>query len=159
MADFDWPPLESDPEANPITPHSWNFDLRCTCPATLSPQSPKSGKRRVFGSAEPCLPDQQIFSNYMRELGVSEPWRVNEAFGLGGSSAALHDTPAASRPEKMQYLGCTRFSPVFGPDPDLLAFLPAPTVAAIVNVERLKKAEDKEKGALLRGCYWARLWS
>ena len=36
--------------------------------------------------------------------------------------------------------------PTLKTDPDLLGFLPAPTVAAIVNVERLKKAEDKEKG-------------
>jgi len=35
-------------------------------------------------------------------------------------------------------------------DPDLLGFLPAPSVAAIANIERLKKEEDKAKGVY----YW-----
>ena len=35
---------------------------------------------------------------------------------------------------------------VFGFDEELLAFLPSPQIAVIVNIERLKKDEDKEKG-------------
>lgn len=35
---------------------------------------------------------------------------------------------------------------MFGFDEELLAFLPSPIIAVIVNVERLKKDEDKEKG-------------
>ena len=36
---------------------------------------------------------------------------------------------------------------VFGFDEDLLAFLPQPVVGVIVNVERLKKEEDKGLGS------------
>ena len=35
---------------------------------------------------------------------------------------------------------------VFGFDEELLAFLPQPIHAIIVNVERLKKEDDKQKG-------------
>ena len=36
---------------------------------------------------------------------------------------------------------------VFGFDEELLAFLPQPVIAIIVNIERLKKEEDKDKGS------------
>ena len=36
---------------------------------------------------------------------------------------------------------------VFGFDEDLLAFLPQPVIGVIVNIERLKKEEDKAKGS------------
>jgi ubiquitin carboxyl-terminal hydrolase L3 len=35
----------------------------------------------------------------------------------------------------------------FGFDEDLLAFLPQPVIGIIVNIERLKKNEDKELGS------------
>ena len=39
------------------------------------------------------------------------------------------------------------FSELFGFDEDLLGFVPQPVVAVIVNYERLKKTEDKERGS------------
>ena len=36
---------------------------------------------------------------------------------------------------------------VFGFDEELLAFLPQPIIGVIVNMERLKKAEDVAKGS------------
>lgn len=36
---------------------------------------------------------------------------------------------------------------VFGFDEELLGFLPQPIIGVIVNIERLKKDEDKEKGS------------
>merc|ERR1712070_22288 len=36
---------------------------------------------------------------------------------------------------------------VFGFDEELLAFLPQPIIGVIVNIERLKKEEDKDKGS------------
>ena len=36
---------------------------------------------------------------------------------------------------------------VFGFDEELLAFLPQPVIGVIVNIERLKKEEDKELGS------------
>jgi len=38
------------------------------------------------------------------------------------------------------------FSELFGFDEELLQFIPTPVLAVVVNMERLKKEEDKEKG-------------
>jgi ubiquitin carboxyl-terminal hydrolase L3 len=40
-----------------------------------------------------------------------------------------------------------QFAEVYGFDEELLAFLPKPVKAVIITAERLKKAEDKEKGS------------
>eukprot|EP00929_Paragymnodinium_shiwhaense_P115316 TRINITY_DN84080_c0_g1_i1.p1 TRINITY_DN84080_c0_g1~~TRINITY_DN84080_c0_g1_i1.p1 ORF type:complete len:245 (+),score=74.94 TRINITY_DN84080_c0_g1_i1:35-769(+) len=39
------------------------------------------------------------------------------------------------------------FGEVFGFDEELLAFIPQPVLGVVVNMERLKKAEDKERGS------------
>ena len=39
------------------------------------------------------------------------------------------------------------FGEIYGFDEDLLAMVPQPVMAVIINSERLKKTEDKEKGS------------
>lgn len=74
MADFHWPPLESNPE---------------------------------------------IFTEYMTKMGMSDKWAFGELFGF---------------------------------DEDLLAFLPQPVLAVIVNMERLQKGNDKARGDMETAC-------
>jgi len=66
----------------------------------------------------------------------------------------FHWPPLESNPEVftqyMQKIGLPAawaVGEVFGFDEDLLAFLPQPVIGVIVNVERLKKEEDKAKGS------------
>ena len=80
-----------------------------------------------------------------------------EAQGNDGAGAAGEEPfnwpPLESNPEifteYMRECGLPNtwaFGEVFGFDEDLLAFLPQPVTAVIVNAEFLKKAEDRVKG-------------
>jgi len=67
----------------------------------------------------------------------------------------FHWPPLESNPEifteYMAQLGLPDawgFGEIFGFEEDLLAFVPKPVLAVIINMERLKKSEDKEKGSL-----------
>ena len=69
------------------------------------------------------------------------------------NNSNFHWPPLESDPEifekYMAGLGLPEqwgFSELFGFDEDLLGFVPQPVLAVIVNYERLKKAEDQERG-------------
>lgn len=62
----------------------------------------------------PLESNPDVFTEYLRKIGLPQPFAIGEVFGF---------------------------------DEDLLAFLPQPTLGTIVCYERLKKAQDKEKGS------------
>ena len=61
----------------------------------------------------PLESNPEVFTDYMRGVGLTAEWVINELYGF---------------------------------DEDLLGMLPQPVMAVIANVERLAKADDRQRG-------------
>ena len=61
----------------------------------------------------PLESNPEVFTDYMRGVGLTAEWAINELYGF---------------------------------DEDLLGMLPQPVMAVIANVERLAKADDRQRG-------------